>query len=50
MPAGTPYRISISEGEGITCLIKQETCVERRRHHDAPQCVSVRPVEGLVLA
>ena len=41
---------SISEGDGITYIIDQATCVECQGHHDSPQCVSVCPVDCIVKA
>ena len=41
---------SISEGDGITYVIDQATCVECIGHHDSPKCVSVCPVDCIVKA
>jgi ferredoxin len=41
---------SISEGDGITYLISQETCVECEGHYDSPKCVTVCPVDCIVKA
>jgi len=41
---------SISEGDGITYVIDQATCVECVGHHDSPKCASVCPVECIVKA
>jgi len=34
---------SISEGDGITYVISQATCVECEGHYDSPKCVTVCP-------
>ena len=41
---------SITEGDGITYVIDQATCVECEGHFDSPKCASVCPVECIVKA
>ena len=41
---------SISEGDGITYVIDQATCVECQGHADSPKCVGVCPVDCIVKA
>ena len=41
---------SISEGDGITYVIDQATCVECQGHADSPRCVGVCPVDCIVKA
>ena len=41
---------SISEGDGITYVVNQGTCVECEGHYDSPKCVTVCPVDCIVKA
>jgi len=41
---------SITEGDGITYVISQVTCVECEGHYDSPKCVTVCPVDCIVKA
>jgi ferredoxin len=41
---------SISEGDSVTYVIDQKTCVECEGHYDSPKCVEVCPVDCIVKA